>query len=455
MSTNPVMNRRKFLVDAAGVGIAGLAVGGVGGFALGRVTAPASEVSPAATEAPGTSGAPAPSAAAAEPFVIGSAYPLTGALASDGDQMKKGAALAIKEINAAGGIAGRPVQQVVIDADVLTPDGVSAACKKLVDQGVDAIAIGYFIAWEPSYDIIGAYGCPYLNATTFQQQLDLTAQNPDRYGNIFEVDPSEKWYGIGFPVFVENLIAAGRYTPSAKTVFILEAGFPYSQNISKAAQETFTQKGWQVVGVEKYVSPVTDWGSALAKIRNLKPGIIMGTGISPSDIALFQKQFITNPTDSLIYHQYGPSVPEFIQLAGPNGSNGVVWATVTGVYNDDIGKSFQQRYQQEYGQPAGYSNAGTCYDEVYMLAKAWAMVGDARNFKAVNEQLRTMIHRGVNGAYYMNNKEQSGLSYPNNTNDPGLGQAHLFFQIQNGQQVIIAPEPYTGGAYKPAGWQKG
>jgi branched-chain amino acid transport system substrate-binding protein len=45
-----------------------------------------------------------------EDFVIGALYPLTGPNAADGEQMNNGAQLAIDEINAAGGIAGRRIR---------------------------------------------------------------------------------------------------------------------------------------------------------------------------------------------------------------------------------------------------------------------------------------------------------------------------------------------------------
>ena len=55
------------------------------------------------------------------PYVIGSVYPVTGALSGDGEEMVLGSALAVTELNARGGIAGRPVEQIVVDVDPLDP----------------------------------------------------------------------------------------------------------------------------------------------------------------------------------------------------------------------------------------------------------------------------------------------------------------------------------------------
>ena len=75
-----------------------------------------------------------------------------------------------------------------------------------------------------------------------------------------------------------------------------------------------------------------------------------------------------------------------------------------------------------------------------MLARAWAITGDGQNFKANIAQLKKMIHRGVNGGYWLT--KNAGLAYPAQTADPGISQAHLFFQIQNGVHHIIQPAPY-------------
>jgi branched-chain amino acid transport system substrate-binding protein len=151
--------------------------------------------------------------------------------------------------------------------------------------------------------------------------------------------------------------------------------------------------------------------------------------------------------------QNGPSIPQFIQL-GVSSANGSIWSRVVGTPNDSIGRAFQKRYQAKYGKPAGFANAGQCYDEVWMLARAWAMVGDPRNFKAVCNVLRTQIHRGVSGSFYLNRPGQYNHLYPFETEDSSLGEPHLFFQIQDGKQKIIFPPLYADTTFKKAPWQK-
>src|SRR5205823_8880358 len=95
-------------------------------------------------------------AAKAKPYLIGSPFPLHSFYAADGEQMKNGSGLAIDEINGAGGIAGRKIDRIVIDADVATPEGVATAFRKLINSKVDAFVVGYVQVDAPSYDIAAA-----------------------------------------------------------------------------------------------------------------------------------------------------------------------------------------------------------------------------------------------------------------------------------------------------------
>src|SRR5690349_11687651 len=77
----------------------GLGIAGLGGVVVGGGAAWATK--PAGS---GIGGA----AAAGDPIKIGSVAPLTGPYSGDGQEMVRGAEMAIDDINGAGGVAGRP-----------------------------------------------------------------------------------------------------------------------------------------------------------------------------------------------------------------------------------------------------------------------------------------------------------------------------------------------------------
>jgi branched-chain amino acid transport system substrate-binding protein len=455
------VSRRKFLGGVAGAGLGGLAIAGIlaacgGNDEEGAAPAPAPPgEEPAPTTAPGQTAADT-----SQPIVIGSAYPVINA-ASDAEQMERGSGLAIEEVNNAGGVAGRTIEHEIVDMNSFDAESVSSGMNDLVSKEVDAVIFGYHNVFDPN-DILAAYGAPFLNASTSIDQVTRLKADPEKYKNIFQADPSEVPYGLGFPPFLEALVAQGLFSPPAKTIYIIEGDIPYGQQISKSCQEAAPELGWEVVGVDPVdtaggTAPVADWTPFISKVKDSSAAVTFNTHWNPADHAAFMKAWAADPADSFVYLQYGASVPEFLEIAG-DAAEGAVWATVLGTMNDAVGLAFQERYQTKWDAPAGFSNAGTGYDEVYLLAHAWGVTGDTRNFDANIAELKRNIYRGVSGGYWFGSEEANFcLAYPSEMPDPSLGNPHLFFQIQPDDSgalshKIIDPAPYIQTQYVKPPW---
>jgi branched-chain amino acid transport system substrate-binding protein len=75
--------------------------------------------------------------------LIGIAAPMTGATnAWFGEQVEHGAALAVADLNAAGGVLGHRVRLITVD-DFCDPEQAVAAARKLVSEGV-IFVVGHF-----------------------------------------------------------------------------------------------------------------------------------------------------------------------------------------------------------------------------------------------------------------------------------------------------------------------
>jgi hypothetical protein len=82
---------------------------------------------------------PSTGADAAEPIRIGAVLPFSGGVELYGQQAKLGLDLAVKDINAAGGILGRPVEVIYTD-DKTRPASAAAAAHELIERdGVVAV----------------------------------------------------------------------------------------------------------------------------------------------------------------------------------------------------------------------------------------------------------------------------------------------------------------------------
>jgi branched-chain amino acid transport system substrate-binding protein len=71
-------------------------------------------------------------------ILIGVPAPITGPLAWGGEELERGAKMAVTQLNAAGGVLGQKIQAVMVD-DYCDPEQAVAAANKLVADGVDVV----------------------------------------------------------------------------------------------------------------------------------------------------------------------------------------------------------------------------------------------------------------------------------------------------------------------------
>jgi branched-chain amino acid transport system substrate-binding protein len=432
------ITRRELIGTGAAAGAGALAVGGVGGYLIGK----SSDDDDSSGTASGSKG---------EIRAVG-IFPLGGFIASDGQEMRNGVVMAIDELNANGGLLGNKIKYIEIDDGDSQAEDVTTAFNRAVNsEDPDVIFSGYHLASGPEFGIVANAGRLYYNVNTQQRWVDLYNKNPKKYWSSFQVDPADTWYGSGFALWLDNLVKEGKFKPKAKTAAILHGDDAYDSWIAQNFESKIKALGWKVTTKGTFTAgKVSDWGPLLSKVRANPPGILFTVDYNPADDAAMAKNWARDPlANTLFYQQYGPSVPEYLKLAKDAG-NGIIWATVLGLLPDPVGNNFRKRYQDKFGKAPGWANAGGCYDEVMVWANACALAGDPKDYKKIAKVTETIVHRGVTGGISF--KSHAGLAYPGQTKDPSLGQGHIIVQIQDGEHKVISPEPYTSGQYQPPPW---
>jgi branched-chain amino acid transport system substrate-binding protein len=435
------VTRRELLGTSAAAGGAALAVGGVGGYLIGRSTAD-----------DGDDGGAVAGGGDGEQIRAVGIFPLGGFIAADGEEMRNGVVMAIDELNANGGVLGAQIEYIEIDDGDSNAEDVTTAFNRAVEtEDPDVIFSGYHLASGPEFDIVADAERLYFNVNTQQRWIDLYDKNPEKYWGSFQCDPADTWYGGGFALWVNDMVESGRIELK-KTAAILAGDDAYDSWIAQNFEEKIKELGWEVVHKGTFTAGrVPDWGPILAGVRSNPPGMLFTTDYNPADDAAMAKQWAQNPVPgTLVYQQYGPSVPEYLNLAG-EAANGMIWATVLGLLPDEIGNNFRKRYQAKFNKAPGWANAGGCYDEVMVWAQAVRAAGTWSDYKRVATEAEKVIHRGTTGGITLS-KSHAGLAYPGQTDDPSIGQAHIIAQLQGGKQVVISPEPYTTGDFQPPPW---
>ena len=390
----------------------------------------------------------------ADPIVIGIPAAQSGPVGvADHQDWTNGAMMAIEELNAKGGVLGRPIEAKIIDLDMLSPEGNVAGFQSLIEGGAHAIASAFTIIPQPAMDTAALSGIPYVHGNTSTVNVDLFKADPQKYRNVFQLDVPEKWYGTGFVRFMSDLKASGQWEPKNNKVHIVQGQISYTQLISQATQEAVakTNGEWEIAAVTDIQFPVQDWAPVIRALQDTDAGAIMIDHWVAAELAAFAQQYAYDPVPgALVYLQYGPSQPEFLDLAAGAGE-GMVWGTVYGVYADETGAAFREKYKAKY--PGTMGMVYTAVDmTLSIFFKCMESVGDPSNFDAVGDYIRNIEYRGINGFYKIDPDTNSGVSYPNMVSDPEAGQAHLFFQVQDDEHRIIAPSPYAETSFRLAPW---
>ncbi len=404
-------------------------------------------------------------AALASPFVITSARaqskePIRFAIVAaqsgtagvaDHTDYTNGAALAVKQINAAGGVNGREIKIELQDVDILTPEGTQTAFRKVADSKPHAIGCAFVLIRLAAVEGLGDWKAPYLTGDTSEQLVTAIKDKAPKYDHVFQVDPPEIYYGRMFPKFLDTLAAGGTWKPINNKVHLIREQSAYNMTIAREMIAHMKDSKFEIAKITDIQYPVQDWGPVLQDVKQVGAGAIMLDYWVGAEEAAFCQQFVADPVrGALVYVQYGPSQPEFLNLAGP-AAEGFVWSTVLGVYADEKGEAFRKAYAAAYPGVIGLCYTGSAYDTVNFLAEAWKTT-PPEDFKGVADYVRSHVYRGVNGAMNMNNEYQAALHYPLQTTDLNTGMAQLFFQVQDGQHKIIQPDPLAESKFRNVPW---
>lgn len=373
-----------------------------------------------------------------------------GPFAADAVEGFNGAKLAAKEINATGGINGYTFNVEQFDTKEMTPDAVLAAVERLKaapDLGAIVTPFGSLSGFEMDY--VADIGVPYMVAANSNQYRSIIQPNPDKFKNVWSLAPSYDAYQTELPTVIEEMIADGSFKPSEKTYAIIGSDNPYSMPIYAGLKKAMDAKGWKMTFDDVVPAvEINDWRVILNKIRATPPAVIINTEASSSNAASFMNQFMEEPTKSLLFIQYAPSVPEFVDLTKKN-STGVLYNMLGGPISASVRprtKEIGEKYKAEYGYDSsiyGY----ICYEMVYLYADLLKKVGDPKDYAKMSAELAATDKEMVHGRVKFDPATHLSMQGP--------GYLPIqFYQIWDGDRITIYPKEYATGKSQTPPWIK-
>jgi branched-chain amino acid transport system substrate-binding protein len=363
-----------------------------------------------------------------------------------------GTELAIAQINAHGGLGGRALAVDAVEVDVGEVEAIRAGLRELVERDADAVAFPYTYVEHPSmFEEVIAYGCPVLSAHSTEMLVRRVSQEPRAYRHFFSLIPTEIHYGTRFLTTLRDLKDSGAWIAPNDRILWIETPQAGGSLAQDDTMELARELGWEVEPPITVPLHEVDWEPVIARIVDRQPAAVMLGHFSPREAAAFSRRFVEVRPRTLLYSIFAPSFPEYHEIAG-EAAEGVLWATASGTYGDPIGELFHRQYIGHFDQHPGRSMAGVCYDTVGLIASAWSQVENPRTFDAVAEALRRTTYRGVCGVYAPRGARNISQSFPDDTLDPSVSQAHLTFQIQDGFSRVIAPATYAESSFRAPPW---
>lgn len=346
-------------------------------------------------------------AAAAEPIKIGAFFALSGPQAHIGTPTKLVAELAVKRINAAGGINGRPLELVMGDTES-DPAKAASIAKKFIHQDKVAAIIGPTSTGEGMQvkKIVEEAGIPIVMTVGGDPPI-MAETGPYTY--IFKSPQRSS-------TAVARLFTYLRDKKLTK-LGLMYATDPFGKDGVGWLKKLAPEYGLTFVAEESFGPKDIDMTAQLTKIKNAQPDAIVVWTVGPAGpiIAKNKAQLgITIP----LFQCHGQPDPKYIELAGPASEGDRMPATKLMVADELADTDPQKKVIQEFIQlykEAGLdkqfpinTHSGYAWDAVYLITNAMKKAGtDPKKLREAIEQTKGYV--GISGIYNLSPEDHNGL----------------------------------------------
>jgi branched-chain amino acid transport system substrate-binding protein len=313
----------------------------------------------------GCTGAVTPTVSAS--IKIGGGFDLTGPESLLDLPAANGAKLAAKEINAAGGVFGRPLELIVRDSKY---DKVVTA--QITQQFVNEDKVSAVIGFSDTDSALVAGSVTQPAGLPFIAVGATSPKIPSQVGDL-----------VFLACFGDNVQAAAgaefafkTYGPTAYLLWNNDV--EYTTLLARYFNIRFTELGGAIVLADSYPDQTVDFSAQIAKVKALpKQPDFYYVAAMPYNIGPLVKQFRAAGLTGPIIGGDGYDTPDLIGVAGPAAGNVffTTHALMDPVNGTDGIQKFAAAYQAEYGRYPENAFAALGYDTIYLLADAIQRAG--------------------------------------------------------------------------------
>ena len=341
---------------------------------------------------------------AADPIQIGEIATVTGDFAAYGVAEVESVKIAVAEINAAGGILGRPVEVIMYDCRTRQEDMVNAA-RRLVEQDKVSVVIG------PSGSGLCIAAAPVFNRGKVPH-IGTLPTNP-----LVTVDEKGQVRPYNFRIcfldpYQGKMIAhfAARDLGKKKAAVLYDVSSDYSHGLREFFTKSFKEYGGEIVADEGHREQDVDFRAQLTVIKDANPDVLVIPTMGKA-LPLAVKQA----------RDLGIEIP----IVGGDGYGDFMWEIAGDAMRESYWVShvdkadpaladFFRKYEEQTGTEAmEFMNAVMAYDSVYWVKDAIERAGSDDPVKIRDALEATkglkLMHATLTMDEFHNPKDKDGI----------------------------------------------
>jgi branched-chain amino acid transport system substrate-binding protein len=302
-------------------------------------------------------GAPAILKAQSDAIRIGHLTPRTGFLGPLGEYAVMGIQLAADEINAAGGILGRPLELIMEDS--VNPSTASSKAERLIERDKVACLIG---------EISSASGLAIAQVAGRTQTLYInTGCNSDALRGescnrtMFHIEACNSQYvkAVGRALLRDGMVEGRRW-------YSLTADYAFGHDLLKVAKRFMSEHGGEFAADELIATDATDFSPYILKIRQAQPDLVV-SNLAGNQVTNFMKQYFEF---GLPYPVAGFAFDSVLAWGAGKGNVGGTWPVVWHHKLDTpSSKAYVEAFSARYGKPPDNQSWGD-YNALKLIAQA-------------------------------------------------------------------------------------
>ena len=374
---------------------------------------------------------------------IGYCLSLTGPLAANSRSARLAHEIWRDDVNANGGLLGRPVELICLDDEADPALGERLYAHLIDDEEVDLVVGGYGTA-----SLLVAMPEIIRRKRYFVGLMGLGANNELDYPNYFAMIPTGRDPNVSLTEgFFE---VASRQTPRPTTVALLSADAVFARNPVLGARSNAAHYGFDVVHEATYPLATTDFAPLLDTAAASGADLLFLCSYLQDTIGLIR---------AIDAHPYRPKMvgagmigPQNAQVKADLGPllNGVVnyeyW--VPALAFDGVGKLMSAYAARSAGtdiDPLGHYMAPLAYAQMQVVAQAIEGTGGLDD-RALSEFTRKTAFRTVMGEVTFGERGEWNTPRVLQVQFQGIDGQGLDQFRTGSRQVVVAPQELASGA---------